>query len=89
MRFGLTVFIARMCNLLAGLSMIGVVLAIAMHLAPPVVHSANGEARAYEAGWDLAAVLVGFAVVFWLVSRGLALIAARTLERQLDDEEDL
>jgi hypothetical protein len=83
---GWVIWIARLCNLIAGLALFGVIFAIAMHIAPPVVHGADGEARAYEAGWDLVGVLAGFSVFFWLLARAIVIPVARRLEREVEEE---
>jgi hypothetical protein len=84
---GWGIWTARLCNLIAGLALFGVIFAIAMHIAPPVVHGADGEARAYEAGWDLVGVLAGFSVFFWLLARAIAITVERRLEREFEEED--
>jgi hypothetical protein len=82
------VFLVRACKLLAGLSLIGVVIAVAMHIAPPVVYGEHGKAHAYEAGWDLAAILLGFAAVFWIAANLIAIPVVRRMEQLVEAEED-
>ncbi len=81
------IFIVRACKLLAGLSLVGVLIAVAMHIAPPVVYGAHGERHAYEAGWDLAAILAGFAAVFWIAANAIAIPVTRRMEQFVENEE--
>jgi hypothetical protein len=84
--FAFLSFVARACNVLSGLLVLGALFALAMHFAPVVVHTGEGEAEAFEASWVLVGVLGGTAVGLWLLARLLAFAAFSLLS---EDQRDL
>jgi hypothetical protein len=85
---GLTIFFARLCGLIAGLSLLALIVVTAAHFAPVVIYTGDdGSGNAYQPGWGMVAALAGSVVVFSLVRFALVALAAYVLVPDEDPDD--